>query len=193
MGALTTNIAVSNAALSLIGEPRIEIIDASTIAGRILDETYEAVVQSAIVSYRFRFALVTSSLVRLDEAPGGAFSAAYQEPSGALAVHGVFVNGAAITFDRFGSEIHCNASVSDAVTAIISYRAPEAAWSPMFTQGIVERLAGDLSISIQEQAGKARDFWSLAAQTLAAAADQEAQNRTARVMDTKQFIRARRR
>lgn len=193
INAATTPLQVANLALALIGERPVVNFSEETPAAVVLNLTYEVRARAALSFKRWRFCMVKDALVRLAPAPVEGFSAAYQTPATALVVHSVSVGGIEIAFDRFGDTVHCNAEPADVVVADFAYRAPETLWTPHFTEFFMERLAGDLAISVQENDQKGAYWHRKAEGSLGYAASTEAQNRTPSRLDAGAFIRTRRR
>jgi hypothetical protein len=132
-----TNI---NAALTRTGSEPITSLDEGSSGARIAKENYEGVVKAAL-THPFHFARKFQALNLLDMGEAlPPWLYAYQQPTDLLELRAVEANGAPIEYTTMNDKVFCNSGPEAPVFAIYTYRPPEAKWSPLFAEAIVQHM-----------------------------------------------------
>jgi len=136
---------------------------------------------------RWRFSAKQAQLSRNASAPTARWSAKYAVPSGTLLIHTVTVNDNVIEFDRYESDILCDASSSDTVVADYTFQPSEANFPPYFKQALIFELASLFAGAIARNDKLSQLYQQRAIAQLAIARAQDSQAQTTRKVDTTRF------
>lgn len=182
-----------NAALSAIGADSITSFLDGSVAGKVMDGSYELIVRAALTSNRWRFATKKAALIRLATPPAETYDTALALPSDCILLHSVSVQetGLQISYDVFGTEVHCNLFESDTPIADYTWRVDEALFPPPFAAYLVAMLASRLSVAVARDDRLAESYAREASLLRAQAAVMEAQGKTARRLDLSAVRRVR--
>lgn len=181
----------SEASIMIGGQPITSFADATTEAATA-DALYEASVQDLLTRHPWRFATKQAALARNGTAPEARWDAAYDLPEEMLLILTVTVGGSPIEFDRYGSQILCNAGAADEVVLDYLYRAAEAVWPPYFDAAVRFEMASLLALSLANREGVADAMQGRAIKQLSYARNADSQARTTRAMPNDNLIAARR-
>lgn len=188
-----TAIDICARALVLIGDQPISSFEDGTAGSIVAANLYPAIVKQLIGSYRWRFATGEVQLSRLVAAPAGEWSAAYALPGDCLEVITLRVNGRVVDFDRFGSNLLCNADANDTVILEGVFRVDESQFPAYFTAYLEQILASHFALAVAAKT-ELSDYLDKKAQRAGMnARNLDAQGRTADRIDTGGLIRGRRR
>mgnify|MGYP003137876087 CR=1 FL=1 len=132
---------ICSKALVLVGANTITSFTEDTTESKVANQLYESTLENMLTRTRWRFASQQAQLSRNASAPTARWSAKYAIPTAALIVHTVTVNDNVIEFDRYESDILCDASSSDTVVADYTFQPSEANFPPYFKQALIFELA----------------------------------------------------
>ena len=174
-------------ALVLVGANTITSFSESTTESKVANQLYESTLENLLTRTRWRFAAKQAQLSRNASAPTARWSAKYAVPSGTLLIHTVTVNDNVIEFDRYESDILCDASSSDTVVADYTFQPSEANFPPYFKQALVFELASLFAGAIARNDALSTLYQNRAIAQMAIARAQDSQAQTTRKVDTTRF------
>lgn len=141
---MATDLRVINAALTRIGENALTSLASSSVAAKITNENYEALVEAHLSVYPWKRASRIEQLSRLDPDEEGdppePWTAAYQLPADFVEIRTVKVAGNPIPYEVHGDTILCDAADTDEVILHHVWRASEIDWPPWFREGITREM-----------------------------------------------------
>lgn len=187
-----TSIDICARALVLIGASPITSFDDGTTEAIVADNLYEDTVRDLLSRHRWRFASSQIQMSRLVDAPEHKWDAAYQVPAECILVHGVYVNGSPIEFDRYQDMIYCNAVDTDEVFIDYMFRADETLWPPFFVMTVILQMASVFAYSVAQQEALADLFEKRALRQFTVARNLDSQSQTNRKLPTSRFLDVRR-
>ena len=187
-----TSIDICARALVLIGASPITSFDDGTTEAIVADNLYEDTVRDLLSRYRWRFASSQIQMNRLVDVPEHRWDAAYQVPAECILVHGVYIGGTPIEFDRYQDMIYCNAVDTDEVFIDYMFRADEALWPPFFVMTVILQMASVFAYSVAQQEGLADLFEKRALRQFTIARNLDSQSQTNRRLPTSRFLDVRR-
>lgn len=188
-----SNIDIANAALSRIGVNKISSFLDETIIGRTLNENFENELEYILGSYPWRFAQDVEVMSKLADAPVEPWTAFYQIPNRFILVDHVLIDGCSERFDVFGRRIAVDPGASSPVVKVVGTTLVTAdAWPGYFRKPFIAHLASVICVPITHDEQMAAMLFKEAQGGLLRAQSRDSQGRTARRLDTKAFIRARR-
>jgi hypothetical protein len=187
-----TSIDICARALVLIGASPITSFDDGTTEAIVADNLYEDTVRDLLSRYRWRFATSQIQMNRLVDAPEHKWDAAYQLPPECILVHGVYIGGTPIEFDRYQDMIYCNAVDTDEVFIDYMFRADEALWPPFFVMTVILQMASVFAYSVAQQEALADLFEKRALRQFTIARNLDSQSQTNRRLPTSRFLDVRR-
>lgn len=188
MARSTNDVQVFNAALMEIGITPVATFSGASPQQKYATANYENIVLEALSTGRWGFAKGVKQLSRLADAPIVRWDAAYTIPPEAIAIQSVMADEVLIKFDRFGDEIHCDASVDQTVTMIFTQRVPEADWPPRFTSLVVAMLAAGAAMGVKRDRQLSLAWKDEARSRAVLAASADAQERSPSRIDVSQFL-----
>jgi len=174
-----TDVALCSRALILLGEAPITSLETESAPSQVANTLYATVLDAALASYPWRFALVETTLAKESSAPANeGWQYAYQLPSTYLHLNRVMVapgaRGSIPNYEVVGELIYTN--VSDGLLVETIQRPVESKFPPHFVKFLVYQLASDFAIAVTENADKWDVFSKLA----------EREQRIARHVDSRQ-------
>ena len=178
---------ICSKALVLVGANTITSFSESTTESKVANQLYESTLENLLTRTRWRFAAKQAQLSRNASAPTARWSAKYAVPSGTLLIHTVTVNDNVIEFDRYESDILCDASSSDTVVADYTFQPSEANFPPYFKQALVFELASLFAGAIARNDTLSTLYQNRAIAQMAIARAQDSQAQTTRKVDTTRF------
>tara|TARA_A100001201_G_scaffold26739_1_gene29534 strand:- start:678 stop:1289 length:612 start_codon:yes stop_codon:yes gene_type:complete len=178
---------ICSKALVLVGANTISSFSANTTESIVANQLYESTLENMLTRSRWRFSAKQAQLSRNASAPTARWSAKYAVPTGALLIHTVTVNDNVIEFDRYESDILCDASSSDTVVADYTFQPSEANFPPYFKQALVFELASLFAGAIARNDSLSTLYNQRAVAQLAIARAQDSQAQTTRKVDTTRF------
>lgn len=178
---------ICSKALVLVGANTITSFSENTTESKVANQLYESTLENLLTRTRWRFAAKQAQLSRNASAPTARWSAKYAEPSGTLLIHTVTVNDNVIEFDRYESDILCDASSSDTVVADYTFQPSEANFPPYFKQALVFELASLFAGAIARNDTLSTLYQNRAIAQMAIARAQDSQAQTTRKVDTTRF------
>jgi len=178
---------ICSKALVLVGANTITSFSESTTESKVANQLYESTLENLLTRTRWRFAAKQAQLSRNASAPTARWSAKYAVPSGTLLIHTVTVNDNVIEFDRYESDILCDASSSDTVVADYTFQPSEANFPPYFKQALVFELASLFAGAIARNDALSTLYQNRAIAQIAIARAQDSQAQTTRKVDTTRF------
>lgn len=178
---------ICSKALVLVGANTITSFSESTTESKVANQLYESTLENMLTRTRWRFASQQSQLSRNTSAPTARWSAKYAIPTAALIVHTVTINDNVIEFDRYESDILCDASSSDTVVADYTFQPSEANFPPYFKQALIFELASLFAGAIARNDNLSTLYQNRAITQLAIARAQDSQAQTTRKVDTTRF------
>ena len=178
---------ICNKAMVLVGANTITSFSESTTESKVANQLYESTLENLLTRTRWRFAAKQAQLSRNASAPTARWSAKYAVPSGTLLIHTVTVNDNVIEFDRYESDILCDASSSDTVVADYTFQPSEANFPPYFKQALVFELASLFAGAIARNDTLSTLYQNRAIAQMAIARAQDSQAQTTRKVDTTRF------
>lgn len=187
-----TSIDVCARALVLIGASPITSFDDGTTEAIVADNMYNDTVRDMLSRHRWRFATAQAQMNRLVDAPEAKWDAAYQLPSDCILVHGVYINGNPIEFDRYQDMIYCNATVNDEVTIDYLFQADESLWPPYFVMTVILQMASIFAYAIAQNDQVSDLFDKKAMRQFVVARSLDSQGQTTRKINTNRFLDIRR-
>ncbi len=178
---------ICSKALVLVGANTITSFTEDTTESKVANQLYESTLENMLTRTRWRFASQQAQLSRNASAPTARWSAKYAIPTAALIVHTVTVNDNVIEFDRYESDILCDASSSDTVVADYTFQPSEANFPPYFKQALIFELASLFAGAIARNDNLSSLYQNRAITQLAIARAQDSQAQTTRKVDTTRF------
>tara|TARA_R100001443_G_scaffold20454_2_gene32398 strand:- start:14937 stop:15548 length:612 start_codon:yes stop_codon:yes gene_type:complete len=178
---------ICSKALVLVGANTITSFSENTTESKVANQLYESILENLLTRTRWRFAAKQAQLSRNASAPTARWSAKYAVPSGTLLIHTVTVNDNVIEFDRYESDILCDASSSDTVVADYTFQPSEANFPPYFKQALVFELASLFAGAIARNDALSTLYQNRAIAQMAIARAQDSQAQTTRKVDTTRF------
>ena len=178
---------ICSKALVLVGANTITSFSENTTESKVANQLYESTLENLLTRTRWRFAAKQAQLSRNASAPTARWSAKYAVPSGTLLIHTVTVNDNVIEFDRYESDILCDASSSDTVVADYTFQPSEANFPPYFKQALIFELASLFAGAIARNDKLSQLYQQRAIAQLAIARAQDSQAQTTRKVDTTRF------
>jgi hypothetical protein len=175
----TNKYMVCSNAMILLGAGQVTGFSQASTEEIVAEELYEATVTELLSAYRWRFACKYVQLDRIAEAPLMRWDAAYQLPSNASVVHGLYVNDTSIDFDRQEDQLLCNAGEDDVVVCLLGFRPNESDFPPYFESALRFRLASLFAIPVADDSQKANMYDGMFQRAFAQARSIESQGRTA--------------
>lgn len=189
-----STIKVMNAALVQIGVNSISSFLENSLAARTGNALFADILEAELAGYPWRFARDRVKLSLSDAPPPPPWSAVYQFPTGALAVHAVYEGDQKTIFDRFGQKIvtMTPADPPREIWAEVTMTVGPDQWAGYFRRAFTLALASALVMPLTEDQSLAEKTAQVAAAAMAYARSRDAQGRTPSRIDTKAFVRARR-
>ena len=162
-----TAIDICSRALVLIGSTPITSFTAGDTPSVIANNLYEPTLRGILSQKRWGFARTTSQLSRLTGTPdGGYWEAAYALPADLLQIQRVEVGGLPIRYERFQSQIRCNATEAETVVMTYIRRVDESELPGYFIAALEYELAARFAMPVTGQesltgimAGRAKTAW----------------------------------
>lgn len=188
----TTKIDICARALVLIGASPITSFSDGTTEAIVASNLYEDTAKDLLSRYRWRFNTAQIQMSRLVDTPDTKWDAAYQLPAECILVHGVYVNGTPIEFDRYQDMIYCNAVETDEVFIDYQFRADESLWPPSFVMVVILQMASVFAYSISQNDPVSDLFDKRSIRQFAIARSLDSQSQTSRKLPTNRFIDLRR-
>ena len=188
-----TDIAIASNALVMIGSQPISSFSDDDGGAVVANEIYEDVVEELLAEKDWTFAKkMSNSLSSLAATPEVLWDAAYQLPSDLIDVRTVLVGDSVVDYEVYGDQIFLDAGITEVVTAIYTYRAPENTWAPWFRLYAEFTLASCFAGSVAMKSDLAEMYQQKAAQQGAKARKRDSQRQTARKVRTTRFLSNRR-
>jgi len=178
---------ICSKALVLVGANTITSFSENTTESKVANQLYESTLENMLTRSRWRFSAKQAQLSRNASAPTARWSAKYAVPSGTLLIHTVTVNDNVIEFDRYESDILCDASSGDTVVADYTFQPSEANFPPYFKQALVFELASLFAGAIARNDTLSTLYQNRAIAQMAIARAQDSQAQTTRKVDTTRF------
>lgn len=195
-GISDTDLKIANAALVEIGEQKgITSFDDTSLKARTLNRVYDDAVEEALSFYPWRFARAQIELTRsVDDAPSP-WDALYDLTDDMVGVVSVWEEDQKIQFDVFGRQVATMTSetFSGKVYAEVTQIKPVADWPPYFRRAFILYLASVIAMPITQDEKTADRLERRANARMKLMQSREAQGRRQSRLDTKAFIRTRRR
>lgn len=195
LAASTTDILLANAALAEIGVEAIESLEQTDIRGRTVNRLIIDAKEAALSMHPWRFARKMVTLASSPESVPPPFGASYAITSDILLIHRVWEGEQSVVFDRFGDVLAivvCN-QVPSSVDAECTVDTDPVKWPAYFRQSFVKYFASILCKPITQDERLAALLAQEASTMFRFARTRDSQGRTPPRIDTKTFIRARRR
>lgn len=189
-----SDVKVYNAALALLGVRPVGSLLEQSIAGRTGNTLYLDTLEDAL-SYPWRFAVKTLPVQKLEEAPQTDWDAYYAIPNEMIALRTVWAGDRRVAFDVFEQKIALRGIEvgTEQVRAEGSCIVGPTGWPGYFRAAFITHLAAVVAMPITQDERLA-SFWAQQAETkMLRAKSIDAQGRTPQRLDTRAFIRARRR
>jgi len=178
---------ICNKALVLVGANTITSFDENTTESTVAKQLYESTLENLLSRCRWRFAAEQQQLSRSTETPAARWSAKYPIPSNALIIHTVTIGDNVIEYDRYGTEIFCDATSADTVVADYTFQPSEADFPPYFKQALVFELASLFAGAIARNDQLSTLYQNRALTQTAYAKSQDSQAQTTRRMNVDRF------
>jgi hypothetical protein len=178
---------ICSKSLVLVGANTITSFSENTTESKVANQLYESTLENMLTRTRWRFASQQAQLSRNSVAPTARWAAKYAIPTAALIVHTVTVGDNVIEFDRYESDILCDASSSDTVVADYTFQPSEANFPPYFKQALIFELASLFAGAIARNDNLSTLYQNRAIAQLAIARAQDSQAQTTRRIDTTRF------
>ena len=166
---------ICSKAMVLVGANTITSFTENTTESKVANQLYESTLENMLTRTRWRFASQQAQLSRNAAAPTARWSAKYAVPTAALIVHTVTINDNVIEFDRYESDILCDASSADTVVADYTFQPSEANFPPYFKQALVFELASLFAGAIARNDNLSTLYQNRAVAQLAIARAQDSQ------------------
>lgn len=145
-----SQIEVCKMACVEVGLEPIGTIDDDSKEALVLRTHYDTIVEDALSSHWWRFAMAQQVLNKLADDPAGRWEAAFQIPAEVLSIRAVTVTDKNIDFERYGDKIYCDADGTLDVVLDASYDTPEINWPGYFVRYVVLKLAAILASGVRE-------------------------------------------
>jgi hypothetical protein len=188
-----TDVAIASNALVLIGSNPISSFADDNGGAVVANEIYEDVIEELLAEKDWTFAKKMSDpLSRLTETPEVIWNSAYQLPSDVIDVRTILIGDTVVDYEVFGDKVFLDANVSDTVTAIYTYRAPENSWAPWFRLYVELSLASLFASAVAMKGDLAGVYADKANRQGARARKRDSQRQTARGVKTTRFLATRR-
>lgn len=136
-----TAIQHCNRALRLAGGRQIASLSDGISESDTANDLYEPVVTGLLAQRRWRFATSEYVLTVDGTAPETHWTYRYQLPASTLVIHGVYVNGVSVPFDRYGNYIHCDIDANSELVLDRTERVDESIWPNYFDLVVMWELA----------------------------------------------------
>lgn len=186
-------IAICQKALVLVGAEPITSFEDGSTESIAASNVYREVVDAALSTYPWRFAMNQAELQVLSEVPADIWSYAYQLPSDLILPVTVTQLGIVQDYDRYGDKVFTNAA-NDTNPVVLSYifQADESLWLPHFRMAVIYDLASLFGIAVAAREDLSSQFANRAERAYAIARSQEGQSQTNTNITSTQLVRVRR-
>lgn len=178
---------ICNQALVLVGANTITSFEENTTESKVANQLYETSLENLLSRCRWRFATKQQQLSRLTETPTARWSAKYSLPSDALILHTVTIGDNVIEYDRYSTEVFCDATSADIVVADYTFQPSEADFPPYFKQALVFELASLFAGAIARNDQLSTLYQNRAMTQTAYAKSQDSQAQTTRRMNVDRY------
>jgi hypothetical protein len=178
---------ICNQALVLVGANTITSFTENTTESTVANQLYETSLENLLSRCRWRFATKQQQLSRLTETPTARWSAKYSLPSDALILHTVTIGDNVIEYDRYSTEVFCDATSADIVVADYTFQPSEADFPPYFKQALVFELASLFAGAIARNDQLSTLYQNRAMTQTAYAKSQDSQAQTTRRMNVDRY------
>ncbi len=178
---------ICNQALVLVGANTITSFEENTTESKVANQLYETSLENLLSRCRWRFATKQQQLSRLTGTPTARWSAKYSLPSDALILHTVTIGDNVIEYDRYSTEVFCDATSADIVVADYTFQPSEADFPPYFKQALVFELASLFAGAIARNDQLSTLYQNRAMTQTAYAKSQDSQAQTTRRMNVDRY------
>lgn len=151
-----SDVKLAQRACTRAGMEPISSFSDGTAEAIVLNDNYDAVVDDALASFPWPFALKEVALDEVAETPPQGYDTVYQLPAEALQVQEVLINGTPHSWEIIGDKVVVAAS-GDA-NGRYTYRVDESKWHPVFSEYIVMKLAAMLASGVAHDGNRAQYF-----------------------------------
>lgn len=190
-------VGICNNALAMIGGGQISAFDeAGDTDGegslaQVCERLYNFSVRELLADYEYRFTMTQAQLSRLGAAPLDAWDAKYQLPTDCLLLQKVTVQDMPIRYERYGYEIHCNATSTDVVVGHYTLEPAAHLMAPYFEVPLTKKLAGYLAGAVEADEQLAKLYMDAGERAAIKGKSKDAQGRTQRKFQLTRFRRRR--
>ncbi len=178
---------ICNQALVLVGANTITSFEENTTESVVANQLYESTLENLLSRCRWRFATKQQQLSRLSTTPTARWSASYSIPSNALILHTITIGDNVIEYDRYGTDVFCDATTADIVVADYTFQPSEADFPPYFKTALVFELASLFAGAIARNDQLSTLYAQRALTQTAYAKSQDSQAQTTRRMDVNRY------
>lgn len=190
-----STIKVMNAALAELGVSPITSFSDNSIAARTGNALFADVLEACLAAYPWRFARDRREAPALPGPAPAPWSRRFSIPTSMITILSVYEDEQKIVFDRFGQSITTMTTEGFAGSIWIegTVSVTPDLWAGYFRRAFIVQLAADMAMPITQDENLAAFHGQRAAAFMAYAKSRDAQGRTPSRIDTKMFIRNRRR
>lgn len=189
-----SDIKIFNAALSLLGVPKVGSFLENSSSARVGNQVYADTLEDALSTYPWRFCqnierIYPAAIV--DVPPQ--WESIWVMPEECLNIRTVRVDGQIAQFDVFGRHITLNIAADTTATVIAEFTVltKPSNWAPYFRAAFIAHLCSVIAMPITQDERTAAYWQQQADIKMRKAKTVDAQGRTPARIDTKMFIRAR--
>lgn len=190
-----STIKVYNAALVRLGVPKIESFTDESISARTGSEMFEDVLESALCMYPWRFAMRRATLNRLGDTPPAPWEGLYDIPTEIRHVWKVYEDDyPSQNYEVYERRVAVNVTAAQTTAISVDGTAMigPSSWPGYFRLPFITYLASQIAMPITQDERLAMALLDMGTTMLAKAASRDSQSRTPSRVDTKMFIRDRR-
>lgn len=157
-----SDLKIAQRACTRAGFPPISSLSDGTAEAMALDDNYDSIVDDALASFHWPFALNEEPISRLVGDPPSGWGGLYLLPAKCLHLRRVLVNDHPTTWGLLGGQVAVDAGPDDNVRAEFTSRVDASQFHPVFVEYIVYRCASLLATAVAHDAARAELFESMA-------------------------------
>jgi hypothetical protein len=175
-----TDLKIAQRACTRAGFPPISSLSDGTAEAQVLIDNIDSIIDDALATYQWPFALNEKTLARLADAPPVDFTGMYALPADCLHLRRVVVNGCPVSWGLYSGRVAVDADLTDEVRAEYTSRVDASRFHPVFVEYVVYRLASVLATGVAHDAARGELFETMAQRYFRRARWASAKERTPR-------------
>lgn len=175
-----TDLKIAQRACTRAGFPPISSLSDGTAEAQALIDNIDSVIDDALASYQWPFALNETDLARLVDEPPVDYTGMYALPADCLHLRRVLVNECPVSWGLYSGRVAVEAETDAEVRAEYTSRVEASRFHPVFVEYVIYRLASILATAVAHDAARAELFETMAQRYFRRARWASAKERTPR-------------